>query len=440
MPPSKISAYGQNFSENIIQFSRKKSIACLLNFHVSTYLCVEKKEKYGTITLYKVYEDRKESNTLVRRFKIVRKGVSHKMFNLYTAIVLTALFLLLITATDILTNRLITKEMKKWAVLACLLIAGSLLGECVGVLTNGAAPSLIVLHQIGKLVEFCCAPAIGVAVAMAYGVLKWPKIAIAAAVAHAVFECISLRFHWVFRIDSQNIYHRESLYFIYIAAFILSIILCFSSVIRSGKEYQTGIDGVLVLTLLMLFIGVGIQFIYADIRIDFLCIAIGNMLLYSRCCKIVLQLDAVTCLLNRRCYDTALGNIGSQAVLLFFDINRFKLVNDTYGHSVGDLCLKEIGKQLRAVYGKYGSCYRVGGDEFCVILDSHFEQLEELNGQFLAAVEALRKEDPRIPDIAYGYAYYNADTCHIQKAIEDADDMMYRNKHADSRAAKSSVS
>ena len=324
--------------------------------------------------------------------------------------------------------------------LACLLIAGSILGECIGVLTNGAAPSLIALHQAAKLVEFCCAPAIGVVVAMAYGVLKRPRAAMAAAAVHTVFECIALRFHWVFRVDAQNIYHRESLYGVYVAAFIISIIVCFSSVIRSGREYQTGIDGVLVLTLLMLFIGVGIQFIYSNIRIDFLCIAIGNMLLYSRCYKIVLQLDAVTCLLNRRCYDAALGAIGPQAVIIFFDINRFKQVNDTYGHSIGDLCLKKVGKQLRNVYGKYGSCYRVGSDEFCVILDSHLERLDELNGQFLAAIDSLRKEDARMPDVAYGYAYYNSDTCHIQKAIEDADNMMYKNKHSGPHAGEPSVS
>lgn len=357
------------------------------------------------------------------------------MFDLYTAVVLTVVLLLLITATDILTNRLITKEMKNWAVLTCLLITCSMLGECIGVLTNGASPSLIVLHQAAKLAEFCCAPAIGVTVAMAYGVLKWPRTAMAAAVIHAVFECIALYFHWVFRIDGQNVYHRERLYGIYVAAFIISIIICFSSVIRSGKEYQTGIDGVLVLTLLMLFIGVGIQFVNSNIKIDFLCIALGNMLLYSRCYKIVLQLDAVTCLLNRRCYDAALGTISSQAVIIFFDVDRFKQVNDTYGHSIGDLCFKKVGKQLRNVYGKYGSCYRVGGDEFCVILDSHLERLEALNESFLKAVETMRRGDPRMPDVAFGYAYYNSDICHIQEAIEDADEMMYKSKHTHTEEA-----
>ncbi|MGN0994386.1 MAG: GGDEF domain-containing protein [Butyricicoccus sp.] len=350
------------------------------------------------------------------------------MFDLYTAVVLTAISLLLITMTDVLTNHLIAGGMKKSAVAVCLLIAGALLGEYTGVVTNGASASLITLHKIAKLVEFCCAPAISVAVSMAYGVVRRPKAAIAAAVAHAVFECIALPFGWVFRVDAQNIYHRERLYGVYVAVFVLSVIYYSVCVMRTGKKYQTGIDCVQILTLLLVISGIGIQFINSNVRIDFLCIAIGNMLLYSRTFKIVFQLDAVTCLLNRRCFDVAIGKLDSRAAILFFDINHFKQVNDTYGHSAGDLCLKAVAEQLRNVYGKYGTCYRIGGDEFCVILDRKPDDLEELNGQFMAAVEQLREADARMPDLALGYAFFDPGRTHIQKVIEEADAMMYQNK------------
>ena len=72
--------------------------------------------------------------------------------------------------------------------LLCLQIAGSMLGECVGVLTNGADASHIGLHKAAKLVEFCLAPAIGVGAAFAYGEAKWPKLALVLTVGHAVFE------------------------------------------------------------------------------------------------------------------------------------------------------------------------------------------------------------------------------------------------------------
>ncbi|MGN1158808.1 MAG: GGDEF domain-containing protein [Lachnospiraceae bacterium] len=352
------------------------------------------------------------------------------MFDLYTAVILTAILLLSTTIADVVTNRLITKKMKIRSMIACLLIAASALGECIGVLTNGASVSLIVLHKAAKLIEFSCAPAIGVAVGMAYGVVKRPRVGMAVVGVHAAFECVALCFDWVFSIDAQNVYHREEWYLIYVIAFVISVVYCFTCVIRSGKEYQTGIDSVLVLTLLLVIVGIGIQFVNSGIRIDFLCIAIGNMMLYSRYYKMILQVDAVTRLLNRRCYDANIGNVGSRAVIISFDINRFKQVNDTYGHSVGDICLKNVAEQLRKVYGKCGSCYRVGGDEFCVILNSNFEQLEELNKQFTDEIALIQKADQRMPAVALGYAYYDADTSHIQNVIEEADAMMYKNKNS----------
>ena len=355
-----------------------------------------------------------------------------QQFDLYTAVVLISILLLIITMADILTNRLTTQKMKLRSVIASLLIAGSVTGEWIGVLTNGAPASFIGLHRCAKLVEFCLSPAIGAAIAVAYGVVKKPKIVAAAVTAHAVFECAAVYFNWVFRIDAQNIYHREGMYFVYVTAFIISLIFCLICIIRSGTEYQTGIDCVLVLTILMTVIGIGIQFVNSNIRIDFLCIAIGNMLLYSRHYKMVLQVDAVTSLLNRRCYEANIGNLGPHAAVIFFDINKFKQVNDTYGHSVGDICLRNIAQRISAVYKKHGSCYRIGGDEFCVILNSELDLLETMNRQFLASIEELQKEDTRMPNVALGYAYYNAENSHIQNIIEEADAMMYKNKQ-DSR-------
>ena len=171
-----------------------------------------------------------------------------------------------------------------------------------------------------------------------------------------------------------------------------------------------------------------IQFIFSDIRIDYLCVAIASYLLYARYSRMVLQVDAITGLLNRRCYETNISRIGSRAVILYFDVNNFKQVNDTYGHNIGDLCLRSIAERLRSVYGKFGSCYRIGGDEFCVVLESHLDSMDALNETFLKAIESLKKADPRMPGVAVGYAIYDSATTHIRKAIEEADEMMYRNK------------
>lgn len=143
----------------------------------------------------------------------------------------------------------------------------------------------------------------------------------------------------------------------------------------------------------------------------------------------MLQADAVTSLLNRRCYDVNMTDMGSRAVSLLFDVDKFKHVNDTYGHSVGDICLRNAAQQLRQVYRKNGLCYRIGGDEFCVILRDGIEKTEELNRDFLSAVKMTREKDPRMPGVSMGYAYYDAAVSHVQRVVEEADAMLYRNKN-----------
>lgn len=357
------------------------------------------------------------------------------MLNLYTSVVLITILLLCVTKADIITNRLITKHTKKLSIIVCLLIGSASLGECIGLLTNGASASLIPLHAFAKLIEFCATPLIGITVAVAYGAVSKPKIAIVIAAAHAILECIALYFGWIFLIDSENIYHREKLYWIYVLAFAGSLIYGLVCIIRNDKKYHNQTDCTLILTFVFLITGISIQLMNSDIRIDFLCVTIANMILYNRYCKVILQVDALTHLLNRRCYETNIGSLNSDALLLFFDVNKFKQVNDTYGHSAGDICLKKIAAQLQNVYGKYGNCYRIGGDEFCVILNKNFDGVEVLNNNFKKTINQEQENDERMPDVAIGFAFFDEKNSHIQTVIEKADAMMYKNKHEAEKTA-----
>jgi diguanylate cyclase (GGDEF)-like protein/PAS domain S-box-containing protein len=86
--------------------------------------------------------------------------------------------------------------------------------------------------------------------------------------------------------------------------------------------------------------------------------------------------DYLTELPNRRMFDQNLEQLISdyqdrndKFALFYLDMDRFKFVNDTLGHEIGDALLREISLRLSAVAGK-GSVYRVGGDEFTIIQDN----------------------------------------------------------------------
>ena len=223
------------------------------------------------------------------------------MLDLYMAIVFITGFTLLITAVGVITNRLVSKKNKSEIVLLCLFIGIAIFCEWIGVKTNGADISLIWLHKCVKLVEFCIAPLISVAAAIAYGKVKRPKSVAALLTAHAAFEVLALFNKWVFSVDADNIYHREGLYWIYIVAFVLSVVYCFICIVQGNRKYQARFGSVLILILCFLAAGIGLQMFHSEIRVDFMCVAIGNLMLYNYRGNVIHQIDMTTRLLNRRC-------------------------------------------------------------------------------------------------------------------------------------------
>ncbi len=74
------------------------------------------------------------------------------------------------------------------------------------------------------------------------------------------------------------------------------------------------------------------------------------------------------------------------ARLLLFDLNGFKRYNDTFGHPAGDDLLVRLGRSLKAAVGEDGSAYRIGGDEFCVLLSCPEERFEAVTAVAAAAM------------------------------------------------------
>ncbi len=86
-------------------------------------------------------------------------------------------------------------------------------------------------------------------------------------------------------------------------------------------------------------------------------------------------LDPLTGMLNRAALMNRTGEIEGQSVLtgepvavILLDLDRFKLVNDSRGHATGDTVLREVAYRLRKQLRAYDLLYRLGGEEFVVLL------------------------------------------------------------------------
>lgn len=105
--------------------------------------------------------------------------------------------------------------------------------------------------------------------------------------------------------------------------------------------------------------------------------------------------DALTGLLNRKSFDLRLDEAMQQTqprscALVLIDLDRFKPVNDNYGHRAGDLVLQQVAERLQQVLHGNDTAYRLGGDEFALVLQGE-RSTRELFHLVERAVELIRQ-------------------------------------------------
>lgn len=78
-------------------------------------------------------------------------------------------------------------------------------------------------------------------------------------------------------------------------------------------------------------------------------VAIAGTLFYIYFMEISIQMDSLTKLLNRRCFDKHIKQLNYDTAIVFFDVNKFKSINDNYGHKQGDIVLQQVASNIRYV-------------------------------------------------------------------------------------------
>ena len=125
---------------------------------------------------------------------------------------------------------------------------------------------------------------------------------------------------------------------------------------------------------------------------------------------------------------------GTWLAVLYLDLDKFKQVNDTHGHTVGDLLLKEVARRLTGSVRESDTVGRIGGDEFIVLLDG-IKRLEDaaiVKAKIFATLskpyELASWTLPNIPSI--GVALYPENGEDADELIRYADNAMYQVKRA----------
>ncbi|MBQ6374489.1 MAG: GGDEF domain-containing protein [Clostridia bacterium] len=138
--------------------------------------------------------------------------------------------------------------------------------------------------------------------------------------------------------------------------------------------------------------------------------------------------DSLTGIYNRTAYDEEYRHLDVTNVgMLIIDVDKFKILNDTYGHDVGDKVLKRVAQVITDSFRSNDFISRIGGDEFCVIMrnaDSHLRALVE--GKIERANQLLQHPTDDLPPVSLsvGVAFGDREAP-SSDIFKDADTVLY---------------
>jgi diguanylate cyclase (GGDEF)-like protein len=163
--------------------------------------------------------------------------------------------------------------------------------------------------------------------------------------------------------------------------------------------------------------------------------------------KLLSRTDPLTELVNSR-YFFEVGNIEIERAfrykhpfsLVYIDMDDFKKVNDTLGHSAGDALLREVASKVRSTIRKTDMMARLGGDEFAVLLpETDVDNARSAVKRIQASLTGIKIQKPGPVTFSIGVVTNTGHPCPFDEMISEADSLMYEAKRSGKNAVREKV-
>ena len=307
----------------------------------------------------------------------------------------------------------LSEKQKRGFFLAYLMIAGISVLEVITVVVDGLPSGYRWLNIVSNYLGFGLSPAVSVCLVYVLdrktALRRKIRIAVCCEIAYLMFLLVSVPYGMVFSVSVDNMYSRGPHFYIYVIMYLGAILYLSISTIITAREFQNRSRMLIYPLILFVMVETVIQVALPELHV-------------------------LTGLLNQNSYLNQTQKIKyNSGVLVVFDVDDFKQVNDCHGHVKGDLCLAGIAECIKKAYADFGYCYRIGGDEFCVLLKNRAK--EECRQEFLRRWTEKRRKFTFLPTVSYGSAPFSGEDIAVVKDRADQDMYQYkkgRKKHCSS--------
>ena len=245
---------------------------------------------------------------------------------------------------------------------------------------------------------------------------------------------LNIFFGYYFYVDESNVYHRQPL--IYVLYIYLIICVCVSIMIVYVHRFRYGKKAFFPIFMFLgpILVGSVLQMIFYGISLAWIGTAIGIVALYMSLQNQKIYIDLLTGLFNRMYLEHFMYSIRGENATYFgimMDMNYFKEINDTYGHSAGDRALVEMAKILRNNADKNCTLFRFAGDEFILLMKTDSESdIIRIERGINADIDSFndRKEEPFELSISMGHGKYDRANDTEDSFFKRIDEAMYAEK------------
>lgn len=249
--------------------------------------------------------------------------------------------------------------------------------------------------------------------------------------------------HLLFYVNAENFYVRGKLFWIHtVLANGYMVLASARALFACRREHvrEKRVQYYLLAAFVLLSISAGlIQILFYGTALVWPCTAASLVMVYINLQWKQVTRDGLTGLNNRRRMDQYLESLEpwqdeqESWYLLLLDVDRFKKINDTYGHVVGDTVLRGVADQLKKLFGDtHAFLARYGGDEFVIIIRGRREQeILKLVDEIPEVMERIAWGDEKAWKIkvSVGCVKYDKNIMHSTKEwFTLADEKMYEQK------------
>lgn len=332
-----------------------------------------------------------------------------------------------------LSNVLFIDKMKKQFALAALLAMMVILSEMATVIFENAELTYRAPAFISNTIGFSLSPFVAIVLSNAFSMGKG-KIRSLLTIPAWINLVLVIGSPWTrltFSLNADIIYLRGPLFGVYVVAYLCSFAVLIIDSVKAMKYYQCHTKTTFIILLVFTIVGTSVQLILPYVHASWLCVTLSLILFYAYFSVLTETQDTLTGLLNRAVYDRYTKNLDYRDIgtAIVFDLDNFKQINDLYGHQWGDSCLQMVGGLIKECFHEMGFCYRIGGDEFCVICKKIDEQkAEKTLSLFHLKIDSIRKSNKlmgELPTVSTGYALYHGSKEDYDLALRKADAQMY---------------